>query len=486
MSTTPADFDPAPWERLLAGAARRHRVPGIVAGVLRIDPTTGVERRMVAATGVTNLATGVSTDADTVCQIGSITKVVTATMILQLRDEGRLALEDSLASLLPGFHLAGDLADRVTVRHLLTHTSGIDGDLFTDTGRGDDCLEKYVATLSEADSLFTPGSGWSYCNSGFVVLGRIIEVLDERTWDASLRARVTEPLGLTRFVTLPEEVLRHRAALGHIRYPGSPDVSPAPVSGITRSMGPAGLITSSADDLLSFGAAFLRGGLGAGGQRLLAADTVAEMTRLHHTLPAAAGGMAPEWGLGWMRDAVNDTEGTDDGDAHPYFWHGGTTIGQNAWLLVLPQDGVALVVFTNGGAGPVAAAEVRSALLETFVGAVPPPPRVPTGPAEDADADERWFAEYADASTTLTLERPEEGGLRARMRSEMDLSHPDGLTLDLFPTADPDQFLFRDTVEDPWSPVGFTEVDGRPVVYAGIRVLPRRGDAAPATAEGPA
>ena len=64
----------------------------------------------------------------------------------------------------------------MTVRHLLTHTSGIDGDVFTDTGRGDDCVERYVDVLAERPVGFTPGVAYSYCNSGYVLLGRIIEV----------------------------------------------------------------------------------------------------------------------------------------------------------------------------------------------------------------------------------------------------------------------------------------------------------------------
>ena len=63
----------------------------------------------------------------------------------------------------------------VTVRHLLTHTSGIDGDVFTDTGRGDDCLEKYVGLLSEQTQNHPLGATWSYCNAGFSVAGRVIE-----------------------------------------------------------------------------------------------------------------------------------------------------------------------------------------------------------------------------------------------------------------------------------------------------------------------
>ena len=114
------------------------------------------------------------------------------------------------------------------MRHLLTHTSGIDGDIFTDTGRGDECVQRYVDKLAGAPSVFTPGAAYSYCNSGYVVLGRIIEVLDRQSWDQSLRQRLTRPLRLTRTVTLPEEAILHRAGrrAPSLRHPG-PGLGPA-------------------------------------------------------------------------------------------------------------------------------------------------------------------------------------------------------------------------------------------------------------------
>ncbi len=113
-----------------------------------------------------------------------------------------------------------EVASTVTVRHLLTHSSGIDGDVFTDTGRGDDCVQRYVEKMQEIGQNHPLGATFSYCNSGFILAGRIVEVLTGKTWDAALRERIIEPLGLTATVTLPEEALLHRAAVGHIGRAG--------------------------------------------------------------------------------------------------------------------------------------------------------------------------------------------------------------------------------------------------------------------------
>ena len=220
-----------------ASSSTRHRVPGATLGILRDGEISAV------GAGVLSTATGVDVTADSVFQIGSITKVWTATLVMQLVDEGALELDQPVVELLPGFRVADSEVTRtVTMRHLLTHTSGIDGDVFTDTGRGDDCLERYVTGLAEVEQNHPLGATWSYCNSGYVLAGRIVEHLTGSTWDAALRERLVEPLGLTATVTLPEDALLHRTAVGHV---GEPEDDPVPASTwmLPRSAGPAGLIS---------------------------------------------------------------------------------------------------------------------------------------------------------------------------------------------------------------------------------------------------
>src|SRR5215213_131181 len=127
----------------LDALAERHHVPAAVVGVLRDGDVE------VVATGVLNVETGVRATPDSLFQIGSITKVYTATLALQLADEGTLDIDVPIAAVLPELRLAEPHATaRVTMRHLLTHTSGIEGDHFVDVGRGDDVLERYVRTCA--------------------------------------------------------------------------------------------------------------------------------------------------------------------------------------------------------------------------------------------------------------------------------------------------------------------------------------------------
>ena len=137
-------IDAAHWERRLARARRAARRARRAAR----HPAPRRRRRRRAASRRTACSTSTPAQpatTDSVFQIGSITKVWTATVVMQLVDEGLLDLDAPVVEVLPELRLADpDVTKQVTMRHLLTHTSGIDGDVFTDTGRGDDCLEKYV------------------------------------------------------------------------------------------------------------------------------------------------------------------------------------------------------------------------------------------------------------------------------------------------------------------------------------------------------
>ena len=132
------------WQDRLDRLAARHRVPGAQLGILLADGSV-----MQVSTGVLSVRTAAPVTDDAIFQLGSISKIYTATMIMQLCDEGLLTVDTRVLDVLPDFELAdAAVTAQLTIRHLLTHTSGIDGDVFTDTGRGDDCLAKYAALLA--------------------------------------------------------------------------------------------------------------------------------------------------------------------------------------------------------------------------------------------------------------------------------------------------------------------------------------------------
>lgn len=339
-----------------------------------------------AASGLLNLSTGVEATTDSVFQIGSITKAWTATVLMQLVDEGKLDLDAPLRTYLPELRLASEeTAERVTTRHLLTHTSGIDGDHFLDTGRGDDVLERYVESLAEVGQIHPLGATFSYCNTGFSLAGRLIEVLTGNVWDTAMRERLFQPLGLQHTMTLPEDVLRFRAALGHVEPPDAPSPVPAPVSMPQRSAGPAGLISSTAADVVEFARLYLNEGLARHTQVLSSRSTQA-MLQPQVAVPDPSMIMGAHWGLGW---SLYDAEGGR------LFGHDGGTIGQSALLRIAPDAGFVAVLLTNGGGRLFTLfSDLVGELLHDYAGiTLPPPPEPPASPPAVTNVD-RFTGRY--------------------------------------------------------------------------------------------
>ena len=427
---------------LLETAAVASGVPGAVLGVWADGQET------VHATGVLSTRTGVEVTPDSVFQIGSITKTWTASMVAQLVDEGRLSYDDTVADVLPGVRVGvDDVAGRVTVRHLLTHTSGIDGDVFTDTGRGDDCVERYVSLLAAAEPITEPGAVYNYCNSGFVLLGRMIEVLDGRTWDASLRARLVEPLGLTDVCLLPEEAILRRAAVGHHEHPDTG--RPFDEWMLPRSLGPAGLITTTAHDLLGYARMHLDAG-----------SPLTQLREPQVAVPNATG--FSHIGLGWR---------LGEWDGVQVMSHDGGTLGQTAMLRVVPERGFACCLLTNSAEGGSLEERVLPEVFASYAGLT-----VPDGPRPDPDAQVgdpgRLVGRYERRAAHYVV-TADDGGLSIEILPAGDLRWTgEAETLRMLPSDDSGtRFVGRATDDLPWWPVEFGGLDdGRAYLCSGGRI----------------
>lgn len=444
------------WVVRLAEAAGAAEVPGAVLGIWADGEET------VAPYGVLSTATGVPVTADSVFQVGSISKLWTATLVRQLIDEGRLGLDTTVAEVLPGVQLGDpDVAGTVTVRHLLTHSSGIDGDVFTDTGRGDDCIERYVELLADGEQVFGVGAAYSYCNSGFVLLGRIVEVLDGRSWDASLQARLAEPLGLGSTMTLPEEAILHRAAVGHTAPADGSPARAVRTWGLPRSMGAVGGIIQSAGDLLSFARLYLDDGTGPDGVQVLrqgaAADLWAEQVRLPEGASSDAVGLAwrvHEWG---GRRLVG---------------HDGTTLGQLAFLRVDPAARFAVCLLTNSPRAPALYRQIMSDVTTAYLGVEVPADPEPAEGVTPAGL-ERHTGRYERAGLRFDVELAD-GRLRMTATSTGELAAVTDDPVeeyDLFPMdAGGDRFVRRERPGQPWFMVRFDRfADGTPYLFSSGR-----------------
>ncbi|WP_433295750.1 serine hydrolase domain-containing protein [Actinoplanes sp. CA-030573] len=359
-------------QELLHDAIRAHDVPGAAVAVGHDGKLTE------AAAGVLNRDTGVRATPDSLFQIGSVTKVWTAALVLQLVDEGRVDLDEPVRRYLPEFAVADQEAtETVTVRNLLTHTAGFEGDLFEDTGRGDDALERYLAYLAEAAGQVHPvGALYSYSNSGFAVAGALVARLRGTLWETALRDRLITPLGVTHMALLPEEAILFRASAGH-DHRG--DIYREWL--LPRSLGPAGSAPSAAPrELVRFGRALLSPKNGP-----ISADAVAAMTTAQVSIPGVPGRTADRYGLGI---ALFDWNGT------PVIGHDGGTIGQSTLWRVVPGHDLVVAMTANGGEADAVFDTLLDRIIKDATGVTVPPRPAPSGtPA--GPGPERFAGSYA-------------------------------------------------------------------------------------------
>ncbi|WP_019890038.1 serine hydrolase domain-containing protein [Streptomyces purpureus] len=434
------------WARRLAALAADSEVPGASVAF-------GYDGEVYeCATGVLNTATGAPVRSDSLFQIGSVTKVWTATQLMLLVEDGRVTLDTPVAEILPEFRvLDREATAAITLRHLLTHTSGIDGDLFLDTGRGDDCLRRYVEACADLEQTFPVGDSHSYCNSGFVIAGRVVERLTGTVWDQALREQICEPLGLTHTWTLPEDVLRFGAAVGH-----DEQGAVVPQWGLPRSVGPAGLICARAADVVAFGRAHLTPGA------LLADPAALRQAQVDLPNPHAGG---RQWGIGWS---------LDEWDGHQVVSHTGDTIGQHAALWVLPELGTVIAALINGGRSVEFQHRLASELLRELHAIDVPAPIAP--PEQSVQFDVAPFTGVYERAGSRIHVTAHEAGLRLR-------TEPTGIlvglarsrTLDLV-AVDATTFVGRDEGDSIWDAVVFEQrPDGPSYLHYSGRATPKTG-----------
>ena len=320
---------PIDLETFIAETRNRFRAPALAAGLV----SQGEQR--IALSGLLNLETGVRATSESLFQIGSITKLYTALAVMALVEKGRLQLDAPVSSALPGVALTPERVENaVTLRKLLSHTSGLDGDYLLTDQSG---IEGYVSKCAKIPLLFRPGRLWSYSNAGYVLLGRVLENATGASWEEAVHSLVIAPAGLSHTVTNPYEMPRFRVAAGHL-FPDGDDGSPS-VQGacFSKSMTPAGsFMLQSVSDLLSFARVILSGGQGRDGRRVVEERTLRRMLELQHTLPPDNALRAAAWGLGFTL--------YDNG----CIGHDGGVTGCSSQLLIDPAADAAIVVFTNG------------------------------------------------------------------------------------------------------------------------------------------
>jgi D-alanyl-D-alanine carboxypeptidase len=296
---------------------QERRIPGVALEIVQSNRTV-----KIASYGLANVELQAPVTAETAFEIGSITKQFTAACILLLAQEGRISVEAKISR-----HLKNTPAawQDITVRHLLTHTSG----LKSYTGLDGFELRRHLSQAQFIQAIgaypleFQPGESWKYCNTGYNLLGFIIEnISGEGYWDF-LSEKILQPLGMTATTNRhPSLIIGNRAAgyeqTNHVWINRDYDLT---------DVFSAGAIISTIGDLARWNASLDAGTLLDGRSR----EQMWTPTKLNN-------GTATSYGFGWRIERV---------DGHSNIGHGGSTSGFSASIQRFPDDHLAVIILSN-------------------------------------------------------------------------------------------------------------------------------------------
>jgi CubicO group peptidase (beta-lactamase class C family) len=328
----------------LATAQREGRAPSMAAAVAR--------------GGELAWAHAIEASTDTQYRIGSLTKTFVAVLVMRLRDEGRLALDDPIEQ-----HLSDAPVRGVTVGQLLTHTAGLASETpepWWERTPGD--IRPDLADIVDAEPKHRPGWRFHYSNPGYGLLGAVVEAIRGRPWPEALQAEVLDPLGMRRTSFLPQEP----HARGFAVHPWADAVMPEAVHDTGR-MAPAGQLWSTVEDLCRFANL-----LASGADGVLSADTVAEMREPRSAQEPDSWESSYGLGVQLLRSGERMLAG-----------HTGSMPGFLCTLWVSVDDDVAAAVLANTTSG-VAVGALAAELIGIVADREPPIPD-PWRPAPDVD-----------------------------------------------------------------------------------------------------
>ena len=341
LQTSAATPDAARADAIVQKAMQSEGAVGVSVAVMRGD-----EMVYSKAHGFADLEFAVRADEGTMFRIGSVTKQFTAAAILELAERGKLAVDDPLTKFLPDYPTHGE---EITLRHLLTHTSGVHS--YTSLGREWELVQarelsdaELVALWQDLPLDFAPGERWDYSNSGYYLLGMVIATVSGQSYADFLRETFFEPLKMTR-----------------TRYDSNGEVIPNRAQGYgfedgrfwndrllgMSQPGAAGGLISTASDLVRWQRALVTG-------RVVTPESYLEMT----TPFMLNSGRETGYGMGLQLDTQAGEE---------CVWHGGGIPGFNSVLLYFPGAELAVSVLSNsqGLRADALGLELAAALLAT-------------------------------------------------------------------------------------------------------------------------
>jgi CubicO group peptidase (beta-lactamase class C family) len=300
-----------------------------------------------------------------------------------------------------------------------------------------------VAGCADLPQIAAPGAIWSYSNSGYSILGRIVEVLLGTTFEQALRDRVFTPLGLAHTVSFADEAIVHPTSVGHVLDGEDPaTLVVSPTWGLWRAFGPMGsAVVASAGDVLRFASLHLDGGVAPDGVRLLDAGLAASMLEEQVELVDDSV-LGQAWGLGWILDRWGDVR---------VIGHDGNSIGQNAFMRLAPQERFGFCLQTNVDSALNLYRELADWLFGRRLGVGPRPDPEALDDLRVSDPD-RYTGSYEREGLSFEVRADPDGRLLTTVSPTHAVAQSQGLPvmadLPLRPVTRDDSFLLELPISD--------------------------------------
>src|SRR3954447_12654295 len=385
----------------------QHHIPAI--SIALVDGSKVVWAR---GFGWADSAGGLPASAATVYRVGSVSKLFTDIAIMQLVEQGKLALDAPITRYLPDFHPKNPFGGEITIRELTSHRAGLTreppvGNYFDDT---EPTLAATVASLNQTTLVYRPGTHTKYSNAGIAVLGAVLERTREESFYSYLRHAVLEPLDMRGSAFEPLPQLRPHLAKGYMwTLDGRRFEAPTFQLGV----GPAGSLYTTVLDLSRFMSVLFAGGALPGGNRLLEQATLDTMWTPQYAKAGATSGFGIGFGVG-------------DLDGHRAVGHDGAIYGFATTLQALPDDSLGVVVVAtldimNAVTDDIAETALRMALAAR---AGKPLPAIPTTSPLTKPEALALMGRYLKDTAGVDLEEyagklhmmPVLGGIRSELR----------------------------------------------------------------------
>lgn len=346
------------------GRVREAALADIASGAMPGLSVTVVHDGRVAfaeAFGVANVETGAAVTPDTLFQVGSAGKMLTAAAVVQVAAAERRSLDEPIERVVRGLDAA--IAE-LTLHQLLSQTSGL-RDMPGEHGeQNEEAHGRFVRSLTAADRLLAPGQTFSYSNIGYSLAGFVAAEAARVGYAELMATRVFQPVGMTGSTIRPAEAMKRPLAMGHVRGEAGTHRVVRPLANDTR-LWPAGYAYSTAGDVARFTIALMDGGR-IGNRQVLLADTARRLLMGHTPLPNVfAGG---HYGYGLLLFAFRGVNVAE---------HAGSMPGYAAVVRMVPERRFAVIALANGEAPPLRTVE---AAMEAVLALTPPAPPPADGP----------------------------------------------------------------------------------------------------------